>query len=372
MEKYILKGANLLDANNDYRRADVLVVDEKIGLIASEITAPDARRIDLTGYTLMPGLVNAHTHIQCAHDYTGEMYQAMAKAGVCLCHDLGFLVNEPLEDMIAWANRINLDPHYPALDFAGRYIAVAGGYGDVIPGGFQVGELVTSEEECRKAVDYLADSGVCCIKIGMDQGRGSIEDAVTLPDSFVAAICGRAKERGLRIGAHVHELCYLERLVAGGITESSHVVKQAIPEELMQAMLSRGITLVATLTNFFRHPDRYSEKELQDSVDNVRRYFEGGGTVAVGTDFMWPFEPYLAPLDELRLFRKTGLSTREILICATLNGAKICRMDDRYGTIEAGKFASLIAVKGKLDDNFSKLEQPEFVMNRGLLLTVPG
>ncbi len=368
MSRYLLKNARLLDAERDYLPADVLVENDRIAAVGNVPEDTGATVIDLSGHTLMPGLVNAHTHIRCANDYTDEKFQAMAKAGVCLCHDLGFLVNEPLSDMMAWVRQVNDDPAFPALDVAGRYIAVAGGYGDTIPGGFQVGELVTSEDECRAAVDYLADSGAACIKIGMDQGRGSMEDAVTLPDSFVAAISARAKERGLRVCAHVHELAYLERLVAGGITESSHVIKQPIPEELMQTMLQRNITLVATLTNFFRHADRCGQQALHDSVENVRRYWQGGGTVAVATDFMWPFEQYLTPVEEMRLFRKTGMSTREILTCATLNGAKVCRRETDYGTIEPGKYASLIAVPGELDDDFVKLEAPEFVMNRGTIL----
>lgn len=369
MSRYLIKGARLLDANYNYAPMDVLVADERILSIGTNLSEEGTQTIDLSGHTLMPGLVNAHTHIQCANDYTDEKYQAMAKAGVCLCHDQGFLVNKPLDEMIDWAERVNEDPSYPALDYAGRYIAVAGGYGDVIPGGFQVGELVTSEEDCRNAVDYLADSGCCCIKVGMDKGRGSIEDAITLPDSFVAAICQRAKERGLQVGAHVHELCYLERLVAGGIGEAAHVVRQAIPEGLLQTMLRSGVKLTATLTNFFRHEDRYSPEDLQNSVDNVRRYWNGGGVVAIATDFMWPFEQFLAPLEEMRLFKKAGLSTRDILICATLNGAKVCRKEQEYGTIEAGKYACLIAVPGELDDDFRKLEQPAFVMNRGQILS---
>lgn len=368
MRKYLIKGASILDANYNYQQKDILVEGSRIAAVAEALTDKEAEIIDLAGHTLMPGLVNAHTHIQCANDYTDEKYQAMAKSGVCLCHDQGFLVNKPLDKMIDWAKRVNGDPSYPTLDYAGRYIAVAGGYGDVIPGGFQVGELVTSEEECRNAVDYLADSGCCCIKIGMDKGRGSIEDAITLPDSFVTAICQRAKERGLQVGAHVHELCYLARLVAGGIGEAAHVVRQAIPEELLQTMLRSGVKLTATLTNFFRHEDRYSPEDLQNSLDNVRRYWDGGGVVAIATDFMWPFEHFLAPLEEMRLFKKTGLSTRDILICATLNGAKVCRKEQEYGTIEAGKYACLIAVPGALDDDFRKLEQLAFVMNRGQIL----
>lgn len=370
MSQLLLKSAQLFDANNEYVVSDVLIENERILQVGYGLTADsDTQQIDLNGFTLLPGLVNAHTHIRCAHDYTEEKFRAMAKAGVCLCHDLGFLVNEPLTEMIAASQATNRDPDFPELDFAGRYIAVKGGYGDEIPGGFQVGELVTSEAECRRAVDYLADCGVMCIKIGMDTGRGgSVETAITLPDTFVSAICQQANERGLRICAHVHELAYLERLVAGGITEASHVVKQRIPEPLMEEMRNKGIMLAATLTNFYRHPDRYSPQELADSAENVRRYHQAGGVVAVATDFMWPFERCLIPVEEMRLFRQAGFTTRETLICATLNGAKICRREADYGTIESGKYASLIAIPGQLDENFDKLEHPALVLNRGRLL----
>ena len=368
MSRLLIRGAALLDANYDSAAMDIFIENDRITAVGNHLTECSDYVLDLTGYTLIPGLVNAHTHIQCAHDYTDEKYMAMARAGVCLCHDQGFLVNEPLADMVAWAEQVNADPSFPAIDFAGRYIAVAGGYGDVNPGGFQVGEIVTNEDECRMAVDYLARSGARCIKIGMDQGKSSLEDAITLPDSFVKAICDQAKSLGLRIGAHVHELEYLKRLVHGGITEAAHIVRQSIPQDLMDEMLANNIYLTATLTNFFRHKDRYSADDLQNSVDNVKRYWQQGGVVAVATDFMWPFEQYMAPLEEMRLFRLTGMTTRDIIVCATLNGAIVSNLADNYGTLEPGKLACMLAVKGPIDDNFNVLESPAFVMNRGKIL----
>lgn len=370
MSKILLRQASILDANNNCRVRDILVEDQRIAGVADEIRDASADQVlNLSGYTVIPGLVNAHTHIHCAHDYTDEKFHSMAAAGICLCHDLGFLVNDPLEQMMKKVQSTNADPDYPQMDVAGRYIAVKGGYGDTIPGGFQVGELVTSEEECAKAVDYLADSGSNCIKIGLDIGRGrTLETAIIMPDSFIQTIAQKAKERNLRLCAHVHEEVYLEKLVEDGITEASHIVRQPIPEDLMQEMLEKNINQVSTLTNFYRHKDRYSAEDLHDCVVNVEKYYEAGGTVAIGTDFMWPFEEYLLPLEEMRLFRKTDLTTQDIIKCATLNGARICNREADYGTIEAGKYACLLAVPGELDEQFTSLEHPSLVINRGKIL----
>ena len=116
-------------------------------------------------------------------------------------------------------------------------------------------------------------------------------------------------------------------------------------------------------------------KEQEDiCVDNVRRFVEKGGVVAVGTDTMrMEAQPHVAcmPVRELQLLHKTGLTVPQVIDAATITAAKLCKIDDQVGSIEVGKQANIIAVKDPVDETFEALSHVEFVMNRGTVIKEP-
>ena len=106
-------------------------------------------------------------------------------------------------------------------------------------------------------------------------------------------------------------------------------------------------------------------------VDNTRRVVEFGGMVAVGTDTMrMEAQPHVAtmPVRELQLLHKAGLSVPQVIDAATINAARLCKIDDQVGSIEVGKTANIIAVKDAIDESFEALSHVEFVMNRGVVI----
>jgi imidazolonepropionase-like amidohydrolase len=109
-------------------------------------------------------------------------------------------------------------------------------------------------------------------------------------------------------------------------------------------------------------------------VDNTRRFIEYGGMVAVGTDTMrMESQPHVAtmPLRELQLLHQAGLSVSQVIDAATINAAKLCKIDDQVGSITVGKQANIIAVKASIDETFEALSHVEFVMNRGTVIKHP-
>ena len=106
-------------------------------------------------------------------------------------------------------------------------------------------------------------------------------------------------------------------------------------------------------------------------MDNTRRFIEFGGMVAVGTDTMrMESQPHVAamPVRELQLLHKAGLTVPQVIDAATINAAKLCKIDGQVGTIEVGKQANIIAVKDPIDETFQALSHVEFVMNRGAVI----
>lgn len=373
MERIILRNAELLDCNFEYEKKDLLISSGSIAEIGDSISNPGgAAEIDLNGYTLCPGLINAHTHIILDKSTVepSVQFKKLAKSGLAAVHDLGFLIEKELDECIADAEAMS-GPEFPELNFSGKYIASDGGYGSRLPGqDFILGLLVETPGEAERAVDYLLDAGCHGIKIGMDKGRyEKPEDSPELSLELIKAICGRARARGTWIAAHVNQLYYLRILLDGGITEMAHQVRdELIPEELMQEMLDKNIYITPTLVTTHRRKEDLGEQAYETAVENTMKYFQAGGLVAVGTDYMVHHEKHDLPIDEMRLLKKAGMSVRDVIIAATLNGARICGYEDRLGSIEIGKSARLIAVKGRIDDEFNNFLDVKFVLNKGVVL----
>ena len=113
------------------------------------------------------------------------------------------------------------------------------------------------------------------------------------------------------------------------------------------------------------------DAQEQTVIDNTQRFIQFGSIVAVGTDTIrMESQPHVAtmPVREMQLLHQAGLSAAQVIDAATINAAKLCKIDDQLGSIELGKQANIIAVKRDLDESFESLSHVEFVMNRGVVI----
>ena len=191
---------------------------------------------------------------------------------------------------------------------------------------------------------------------------------------------------------------FVEPLLDAGIPEFAHMPVDRIPDELIDRMVKQGVAVVPTLCTVNPPPPSEDEmkmfkpkgpngeemkmppmpepkvsKDEQEKIciDNVARFFRKGGLVAVGTDTMrMETRPGSAvmPVKELQLLHQAGLSVADVIDAATINAAKVCKIDDKVGSIAVGKQANIIAVKGEIDETFESLSHVEFVMNRGVVI----
>ena len=174
--------------------------------------------------------------------------------------------------------------------------------------------------------------------------------------------------------------------------EFAHMPTDHVSDELLKAMADAGVTCTPTLMSINAPrppmpkgakppkmppmpkdmPPMKSPQEQEDiCVDNTRRFLAFGGMVAVGTDTMrMESQPHVAcmPVRELQLLHKAGLSVPQVIDAATINAAKLCKIDDQVGSIAVGKQANIIAVKSGIDETFEALSHVEFVMNRGTVI----
>ena len=123
--KILIKNGYLWDCNREHERKDILICNDIIEKIESDIIQQDATLIDAQGAILTPGFVNAHTHIFFEDAHDKHRFAAMAKQGIHAVHDLGFLIDVPLDECMKLKEAYHT-PEYPAMHVSGKYICVEG------------------------------------------------------------------------------------------------------------------------------------------------------------------------------------------------------------------------------------------------------
>ena len=373
--RVLLKNAVLLDALHDYEKRDILTEDGRIRAVAPSIEAAADEIVDMTGCTVMPGIINCHVHMTMRRfDGDDAPLKSFAMAGVTAIRDMGYSCAEPYDDFLDWVRR-DRGPAYTQVFAVGKFVAYPGGYGWSAPGSdARSGMDAGSVEKALETVREQLERGVNAIKIGVGNPPGwrGPEDSPSMPPEIVSAICAEVRKRGGRISAHVEKAKYLEMLVDNGITESAHIVGDEVPNRLIRKMLDKNVLLCATLGMYEDKALTRGESEAWEHArSNVGRMFRAGVPISVGTDYM-PIperrEKAAMPIYELRVLRQAGLGIRDVIVAGTLHSAMACGAQDRMGLLTENREANIIAVASPLDDSFDAMTHVEFVMNRGTII----
>ena len=367
----LLKNGILWDTK---KMVDILIDDERIVQIVpgQSLGAVDARIIDLTGKTILPGFFNAHVHLYGVRGpLPDELLHRFVLGGVTTVRDMGVTSTITFEEYQKWLTQ-RTGPEYPSVISAGKFICGTNTYGAVHPSGALIGYVIDeTPEQAKLAVDHMVDTGAALIKTGLDYGMDPAKPLDYLPEEVFRAICSRARERGVPSSAHITKTDNFLRAAQWGLTESAHVTHSPMTDEEVALIAASGMAFTATLSIFDMVSAETGEKIMDDALSNTRRLYRAGVPMAVGTDFMFENHPYQTagiPIHELRLLHRAGLTVDEIIRAATIDSAGICGRGDVTGSIEAGKQADLVAVSGAIDETFQALENMAFVMHRGTII----
>ncbi|MFV0434181.1 MAG: amidohydrolase family protein [Leucobacter sp.] len=248
----------------------------------------------------------------------------------------------------------------PRLLVADRMLSQTGGHADfhlksgLSATGLIGGVLVDSVDDARRAVRGLLRDGVDVIKVASSGGVTSPNDD---PDwlgartEIVAALVEEANNYGGRpVAAHAIGLAGIRAAVQGGVHSVEH--GYALTDELRQEMVERGQFLVPTLIETLK-PDTATPQAIAKSEkwhalaqESIQASVEAGIKVAVGTD------AGLVPdhgdtLGEVGLLVKFGgMTPMQAIVAGTRTSAELCGVADKLGTLEAGKLADVVVVKG--------------------------
>ncbi len=393
-DHYRLTGATLIDGTggDPVQNAEIEVNDGRIvyaGTVRDDDAAPHGvRTVDLGGKTVLPGFIDAHVHLGLSLEdgaadsrfesertfRAGLNARKTLLAGITTARDLGG-VDPGFRASIA-AGLIQ----GPRLHLALIPLSPTGGHADShMPNGKTSGALadmssidpiIDTDDDVRRTVRLLIRTGADAIKVCTTGGVSSPSDTpddVGVPAEHVALIKEEAAKRaGQPVAAHAQGAAGILEALRGGIDSVEH--GYGIDDEGIELMLDNGTFLVPTLSSALRVPDPelvpaflYEKKVRWSAIarERVAAAFAAGVTVALGTDA--GICPHGVNLREAKHAVELGLTPMQAIVAGTSNAAKLLRLDDNLGTLEAGKLADLIAVDFDPLQNIDPLAEPENV-----------
>lgn len=356
------------------------------------------RVVDWSGYTVLPGLMDMHTHLTgniTSSEVAAPLYSSAAadvlkgveharqtlRAGFTTVRDVGCY--RAFVD-VALRNAIDGGAiEGPRMFVSGAYITVTGGGGEVtgfapdvvVPAEMRRG-VANSESEIRDRVRQLISGGATVIKIiatGAVLTAGTTPGAAEYSEAEIRAAVDEAAQYGVFVAAHAHGAEGIKRAVRGGVRSIEHA--SYLDDDGIALMKKHGTWLVADIYNGdyiaeIGRRDRWSEEILRKNAETTQRQREGfakaakaGVRIAFGTDSgVYPHG------DNARQFVymvRHGLAPMDAIRSATLNSAQLLGKEQDLGSITAGKFADLIAVEGDPLLDIDKLRRVRGVIKAG-------
>jgi imidazolonepropionase-like amidohydrolase len=391
----LLTGARVLDPAGDrlLDGRDVLIENGRIAAVGPTGTLPvpaGTRKVDLSGLTLIPGLIEMHSHL-LLHPYDETSWddqvlkeplelrtiravvaaKATLEAGFTTVRDLGTegagFADVALRDAIAQG----MIPG-PRVVAATRAIVATGSYGPAgfdprwdIPKGAQV---VDGPVEMRKAVRQQIAAGADWIKVYADYRRRPGVTTPTLTEEEMAAAVDEARSAHLLVAAHASTEEGIRRAVLAGVKTIEHGT--AATDELLALMKQKDVALVPTLAAseaVSRYagwkPGEPEPQRIKESREMFARALKSGVTVANGSDV--GVFAHGRNARELELMVAYGMSPAQALRAATVTAAAVLRKEQELGRIAPGYLADLVAVKGNPLVDISAIEQPAVVVKEG-------
>ncbi len=396
---------SLLDAKGDAPRSEQTIVvrgNSILEILDGYITPPDtATLVDLSNLTVLPGLMDMHVHIEGQSSprryeegfrlndadvaLRATIYcKATLMAGFTTVRDLGGSgVNVSLRNAI----NSGYIPG-PRIYTCEKGIGTTGGHADPTNGvrkdlqkdpGPKEG-VINSIDDAKKAVRQRYKNGADVIKITATGGVLSVAKDGSGPQftiEEVQAIVDAANDYGFVTAAHAHGSEGMKRAVLGGIHSIEHGT--FMTEEIMDLMIERGTYYVPTISagkfvykratsnpQFFPPMVRAKALEIGPKIqETFQKAYQKGVKIAFGTDSA--VSPHGENAKEFGYMVEAGMDPYEAIKSATMESANLLRISDRFGSIEAGKIADIIAVSGNPLEDISVLEQVIFVMKDGIV-----
>ena len=372
----VFEGARLIvgDGQPPIEAGAVVVTGARIvwvGRAADMKAPPGATRVSLTGKTVMPALVDTHTHLSQTREALTDDLRRRAYYGVSAAMSLG-------QD----GGELPFQMRAQTLPGAARFFTAGRGITMPEPGRSDVPYWINNADDGRKAIQELAAQKVDIVKIWVDDRDGKYKK---LTPELYAPIIEEAHKRGLRVTAHIFTLDDAKGLLRAGIDAFAHGVRDRDIDEEGLALFKKR-TNVVVVPNL---PDRGVKTDvgwLRDSLSeaefkklqagamdrpalqapfgiqarNLARLSAAGVRIALGTDGNTPWGAHLEMADMVA----SGMTPMQVIVAATRNSAEFLRMNDA-GTLAANRSADFIVLDANPLDDIANTRRISSVYLRG-------
>jgi imidazolonepropionase-like amidohydrolase len=346
----------------------------QVGTAANVRVPSGAARVNLAGKTVMPAIIDTHTHLSQTREGLLDDLRRRAYFGVSAALSLGQDTTD-----VAYEVRAQTMPGMAKFFTAGRGITAPE------PGRTTAPYWVTTTAEARKAVQDNAARKVDIIKIWVDDRMGAVKK---LSPELYAAVLDEAHKDGLRVIAHVYTLDDAKATLRAGVDAFAHGVRDKDLDEEFMALVKQHPQLVLGPNM----PDRGVAADIEwlrsilpvaefDAVQksntdrpdaqafwgiqarNLAKMNAAGVTIVLGTDGNTPYAPHVEMLDMV----KAGMTPMQVLVAATRTGARFLKLTDA-GTIEPNKSADFLVLDANPLDDITNTRKIAAVYLRGAVV----
>ena len=399
-----VKAGRLFDGLSESYKQNVTLRIENDRIAAVGVAVPQgATLVDLSGATVLPGLIDAHVHLESRSDRFEDIWtfktSPLAPAMVGVVHarrtlEAGFTTVRDVgsEPFLAADLRDLVDEGYfpgPRIVASGPCISITGGHCDLnhYPPNVRVDlypqehdfHVADGPDQIRHVIRAHVQHGVDVIKVAASGGvfsRGDTPGAPQFTYEELRIAVEEAHKLGRRVAAHAHGTQSIKDATRAGVDSIEHGT--LIDDEGIRLMKERGTFLVGDIYNddyILAHaedlhiPKEYVDKERaigQVQRDNWAKAMKAGVKIAFGTDA--GVYPHGDNAKQFAWMVRLGLSPARAILSATAWAAELLDRQKDVGTVQAGRYADLIAVPGDPLKDIRVLERVPFVMKGGAIV----
>ncbi|ODU72232.1 MAG: amidohydrolase [Novosphingobium sp. SCN 66-18] len=381
----------------------ILIHDDRItGVQDGFVTPAGAEVIDLSTATVLPGLIDMHDHITSAYTGKNPIAERVTHSDIDTAFDSVGFARKTLEAGFTSVRDVGGETGVvvalkraiaggkiagPRLWVSGYPLGPTGGHGDPQNGMsteldfHSEGRVIDGPDEAAKVVRRMHRDGVDLIKIMPSGGVLSIGDDpnnTLMTDAEISAVVNTAHSLGMRVAAHAHGRDAIIRASALGVDSIEH--GSFGDAEAYKVMKAHGTYLVPTLLVADTvvkvakaHPESLNPSSAKKALEvgpitiaNLGNAYKAGVKIAFGTD--QGMAPHGTNAQEFALMVRAGMTPMDAIRAATVNAADLLNASADVGSVQANRYADLIAVAGDPLADVTQLERVRFVMKGGAVV----